>query len=87
MDSPFRNLPEISCSWGQTDSEQLQVLKELATLSWVQLVDLSSAVSGLTDVDEFDNVVVPDKTQYRIFFSNIQHGTFCHHRRNCSKTW
>ena len=25
---------------------------------------------GLTDVDEFDSVVVPDKTQYRIFFSN-----------------
>ena len=25
--------------------------------------------AGLTDVDEFDSVVVPDKTQYRIFFS------------------
>ena len=25
---------------------------------------------GLTDVDEFDSVVIPDKTQYRIFFSN-----------------
>ena len=25
---------------------------------------------GLTDVDEFDSVVLPDKTQYRIFFSN-----------------
>ena len=24
---------------------------------------------GLTDVDEFDSLVVPDKTQYRIFFS------------------
>ena len=30
---------------GQTDSEQLQVLKELATLSWVQLADLYNAVS------------------------------------------
>lgn len=26
--------------------------------------------SNQTDVDEFDSVVVPDKTQYRIFFSN-----------------
>jgi len=26
--------------------------------------------SDQTDVDEFDSVVVPDKTQYRIFFSN-----------------
>ena len=25
---------------------------------------------GVSDVDEFDSVVVPDKTQYRIFFSN-----------------
>ena len=25
--------------------------------------------AGITDVDEFDSVVVPDKTQYRIFFS------------------
>ena len=25
---------------------------------------------GLTDVDEFDSVIIPDKTQYRIFFSN-----------------
>ena len=24
----------------------------------------------LTDVDEFTSVVIPDKTQYRIFFSN-----------------
>jgi len=31
---------------------------------------------GLTDVDEFDSVVIPDKTQYRIFFSsaNITRG-------------
>ena len=25
---------------------------------------------GVSDVDEFDSVIVPDKTQYRIFFSN-----------------
>ena len=25
---------------------------------------------GLTDVDEFDSLIIPDKTQYRIFFSN-----------------
>ena len=25
---------------------------------------------GLSDVDEFDSLIVPDKTQYRIFFSN-----------------
>lgn len=25
---------------------------------------------GLTDVDEFDSVIIPDKTQYRIFFSS-----------------
>ena len=25
--------------------------------------------AGVTDVDEFDSVVIPDKTQYRIFFS------------------
>ena len=50
---------------------QLQVLKELATLSWVQLVDLSSAVSKvLQTLMNLDSLVVPDKTQYRIFFSN-----------------
>ena len=41
-------------------------------MSWVQLVgQYNGNVSKvLRDVDEFDSVVVPDKTQYRIFFSN-----------------
>jgi hypothetical protein len=40
----------------------------------VDLGTISRAVQerfeGLSDVDEFDSVVIPDKTQYRIFFSN-----------------
>ena len=40
----------------------------------VELGTISRSVQrrfqGLTDVDEFDSVIVPDKTQYRIFFSN-----------------
>ena len=40
----------------------------------VDLGTISRAVQerfeGLSDVDEFDSVIIPDKTQYRIFFSN-----------------
>jgi hypothetical protein len=40
----------------------------------VELGTISRAVQerfeGLSDVDEFDSVIIPDKTQYRIFFSN-----------------
>jgi len=40
----------------------------------VELGTISRAVQerfeGLSDVDEFNSIVVPDKTQYRIFFSN-----------------
>ncbi len=39
----------------------------------VELGTISRAVQerfeGLSDVDEFDSVIIPDKTQYRIFFS------------------
>jgi len=42
----------------------------------VELGTISRAVQerfeGLTDVDEFDSVVIPDKTQYRIFFVDSQ---------------
>ena len=40
----------------------------------VELGTLSRAVQerfeGLSDVDEFNSIIIPDKTQYRIFFSN-----------------
>ena len=40
----------------------------------VELGTISRAVQerfeGLTDIDQFDSVVIPDKTQYRIFFTN-----------------
>ena len=39
---------------------------ELGTISRV----VQKRFEGLSDVDEFDSVVIPDKTQYRIFFSN-----------------
>ena len=39
---------------------------ELGTISR----SIQRRFSDQTDVDEFDSVVIPDKTQYRIFFSN-----------------
>ena len=39
---------------------------ELGTISR----QVQERFTGLTDVDEFDSVVVPDKTQYRLFFSD-----------------
>ena len=40
----------------------------------VELGTISRAVqerfNGLSDVDEFESVIIPDKTQYRLFFSN-----------------
>jgi len=45
----------------------------------VELGTISRAVQrrfqGLSDVDEFDSVIIPDKTQYRIFFSNSAKAT------------
>ena len=42
----------------------------------VELGTISRSVQerfeGLTDIDEFDSVVIPDKTQYRIFFVDSQ---------------
>ena len=39
---------------------------ELGTISR----QIQERFTGLTDVDEFDSLVIPDKTQYRLFFSN-----------------
>lgn len=39
---------------------------ELGTISR----QVQKRFTGLFDVDEFDSVVIPDKTQYRLFFSN-----------------
>jgi len=39
---------------------------ELGTIS----KPIQKLFEGVTDVDEFDSVVIPDKTQYRIFFNN-----------------
>jgi len=39
---------------------------ELGTISR----QIQDRFTGLTDIDEFDSLVIPDKTQYRLFFSN-----------------
>lgn len=39
---------------------------ELGTISR----QIQERFTGLSDVDEFDSLVIPDKTQYRLFFSN-----------------
>jgi hypothetical protein len=39
---------------------------ELGTISR----QIQERFTGLNDVDEFDSLVIPDKTQYRLFFSN-----------------
>ena len=39
---------------------------ELGTISRV----IQERFDGLSDIDEFNSVIIPDKTQYRLFFSN-----------------
>jgi hypothetical protein len=52
---------------------------ELGTISR----QIQERFTGLTDVDEFDSLVIPDKTQYRLFFSdsskarNLTRGIIC----------
>jgi hypothetical protein len=52
----------------------LRTVAGTAKIGDVELGTISRAVQerfeGLSDVDEFDSVIIPDKTQYRIFFSN-----------------
>jgi len=76
---------EIGCTNGFTIQEfagdivflgpdGLRTVAGTAKIGDVELGTISRAVQerfeGLSDVDEFDSVVIPDKTQYRIFFSN-----------------
>jgi hypothetical protein len=76
---------EIGCLNGSTIQEfagdivflgpdGLRTVAGTAKIGDVELGTISRAVQerfeGLSDVDEFESVVIPDKTQYRIFFSN-----------------
>ena len=52
----------------------LRTVAGTAKIGDVELGTISRAVQerfeGVSDVDEFGSVIIPDKTQYRIFFSN-----------------
>ena len=76
---------EIGCSNGFTIQEfagdvvflskdGLRTIAGTEKIGDVELGTISKPVqerfSGVSDVDEFNSVVIPDKTQYRIFFSN-----------------
>ena len=78
---------EIGCLNGATIQEfagdlvflgpdGLRTVAGTAKIGDVELGTISRAVQkrfeGLSDVDEFTSVVIPDKTQYRIFFSNAE---------------
>ena len=70
-DLPSKNLLAILYFLGLMVFVQWLVLKELATLNLARLVsNVQKRFQELTDVDEFTSLVIPDKTQYRIFFSN-----------------
>ena len=53
----------------------LRTVAGTAKINDVELGTISKPIQklfeGVTDVDEFDSVVIPDKTQYRIFFNDI----------------
>jgi len=76
---------EIGCLNGRTIQEfggdliflgpdGLRTVAGTANIGDVELGTISRQVqerfAGVSDVDEFTSVVIPDKTQYRIFFSN-----------------
>tara|TARA_Y100000004_G_scaffold158659_1_gene185097 strand:- start:1462 stop:2967 length:1506 start_codon:yes stop_codon:yes gene_type:complete len=76
---------EIGCSNGFTIQEfagdvvflskdGLRTIAGTEKIGDVELGTISKPVqerfAGVSDVDEFNSVVIPDKTQYRIFFSN-----------------
>lgn len=76
---------EIGCLNGRTIQEfggdliflgpdGLRTVAGTANIGDVELGTISRQVqerfAGISDVDEFTSVVIPDKTQYRIFFSN-----------------
>jgi hypothetical protein len=78
---------EIGCLNGSTIQEfagdlvflgpdGLRTVAGTAKIGDVELGTISRAVQerfeGLSDVDEFTSAVIPDKTQYRIFFTNSQ---------------
>jgi len=52
----------------------LRTVAGTAKINDVELGTISKPIQklfeGLSDVDEFDSLVIPDKTQYRIFFNN-----------------
>ena len=57
----------------------LRTVAGTAKINDVELGTISKPVQqlfeGVTDIDQFDSVVVPDKTQYRIFFVNTSANT------------
>ena len=76
---------EIGCLNGRTIQEfggdiiflgpdGLRTVAGTANIGDVELGTISRQIqerfAGVSDVDEFSSVVIPDKTQYRIFFSN-----------------
>jgi hypothetical protein len=52
----------------------LRTVAGTANIGDVELGTVSRQIqerfAGVSDVDEFSSVVIPDKTQYRLFFSN-----------------
>lgn len=52
----------------------LRTVAGTAKINDVELGTISKPIQklfeGLSDIDEFDSLVIPDKTQYRIFFNN-----------------
>ena len=71
MDLPSKNLLVISCSWGQMDFRTVAGTERIGD---VELGTISRPVQRrfkvLQTLMNLTSVVVPDKTQYRIFFSN-----------------
>jgi len=57
----------------------LRTIAGTAKINDVELGTISKPIQklfeGVFDVDEFDSLVIPDKTQYRIFFNNISSRT------------